>query len=156
MDSRIDADVLQDAIETQFQCAQCGHCCKGDGLVRIGPVEADRAAVAVGLTRHRFLKAYTLRIDQKQWIVRDRWVPSPHPAGEKEKWCIFLERGSDGLYRCQLHHAKPDQCQSFPAKWRNPDSLTTCVGLRHLLALLRRSNPTVPATEDPSPASMER
>lgn len=140
---------LQQAIENEFQCTRCGHCCKGDGIVRIGVQEADKMAQALGLTRHQFLKTYATRYGERAWVLRDRLVASPDPRGEPEKWCIFLERGSDGLYGCRVNGAKPRQCEDFPAKWRNLDSLTTCVGLRVLAAALRRRRQVESASQNP-------
>jgi Fe-S-cluster containining protein len=139
---RLSDDELQSAIESEFECARCGHCCKGDGLVHVGPAELDRAAEHLGLSRRQFVKQYATRVDDQQWILRDKMVPTPSRPGVRgkgeEKWCIFLEIMPDGLYGCTINEAKPDQCASFPRKWRNDDSLQTCVGLRALVAKLRR------------------
>lgn len=135
---RIDDNTLQEAIETRFQCARCGHCCKGDGVVRFGPAEAGRLADKLGLTRHQFLKTYALRLGAKEWVLRDKMVPMPGAPGGVEQWCIFLERDHEGLYLCSVNEAKPRQCHDFPAKWVNNDSLETCAGLRILAAQLRR------------------
>jgi uncharacterized protein len=151
MVTRIGVEALQDAIEAQFSCAQCGHCCKGEGLVKINWSEAGRIASALGLTRHRFFKTYAIQVSQNEWILRDRMVPSPNPLGGEEKWCIFLEQRADGLYQCLPHQAKPDQCHGFPANWRNPDSVATCVGLRHLTAQLRRRDSREAQAENPGP-----
>ena len=35
----------------------------------------------------------------------------------------------------QIHAAKPSQCQGFPMKWRPPDALDICAGLRHAAGL---------------------
>ncbi len=135
--------VLQHAIETRFVCHRCGHCCKGDGLVQFGPLEADRMADHLGLSRRQFLKQFALRVEDDQWILRDRFVQDARTGGRREQWCIFLERDADGRYGCRVNPAKPDQCGSFPAQWRNPDSLQTCVGLRRLLADLK-AEPAAP------------
>lgn len=130
---------LRRAIDEQFQCARCGRCCKGDGIVRFQQAEAEQMAQALGESYHHFLKTYAIRIGQHSWMLHDRMVPiDSRPGGAEEKWCIFLERSEDGLYGCRLHEAKPDQCRSFPAQWLNEDSLSTCVGLRLLTAALRR------------------
>lgn len=129
MPPRIHPDVLQEAIENEFKCERCGNCCKGDGAVRIGPAEADRMARHLGLPRRKFLKQYARQITPEQW-----WLIN---HDNEELWCIFLVRDAEGLYGCQVNEAKPDQCRSFPAKWRNSDSLRTCAGLRALTAKLR-------------------
>lgn len=126
---RIPPDVLQDAIEKEFACERCGHCCTGDGAVRIGPAEADRMARHLGLPRRKFLKQYAKQVGPDQWWLLDQDNP--------EQWCVFLFKDSDGLFGCRVNEAKPDQCRSFPARWRNPGSLRTCAGLRTLVAKLR-------------------
>ena len=140
-------DALEQAIQTRFQCQRCGHCCKGDGVVRVGPAEVDRMAAALGLSREAFTKTYAVKIGRERWRLKDRWVEAPDADRgngrvrrtplPKEPWCIFLERGADGLYGCQVNAVKPDQCAAFPARWRNEDSLQTCAGLRRLTAELR-------------------
>ncbi len=142
-------DQLQQVIEKEFQCARCGHCCKGDGLVEIGPPEADRMAGLLGLTRRKFLRNFALRIKANHWMLRDKMVNGPNPNADREQWCIFLERGPDGLYGCRVNEAKPDQCREFPVGWRNPDSLRTCAGLRAMMARLRRRETSSSSVRDP-------
>ncbi len=140
MGFQIDEDRLNEAIDREFSCARCGNCCKGDGLVRFGAAEADRMAALLGLTRRRFVKEYAIRVEAEQWIMRDKMVDPPG-GREREQWCIFLERGPDGLYGCGVNSAKPDQCASFPRAWRNDDTMQTCAGMRILMAKLRRRPP---------------
>ena len=137
----MDDDILQEAIDTQFECARCGQCCKGEGIVRFGPAMADRMARALGLKRQAFIDRFAVVTGPEQYWLQDRLVDSPYPDAPPETWCVFLQRTPDGLFGCRLYQAKPDQCRRFPAKWRNPDSLRTCVGLRRLVARLRRATP---------------
>jgi hypothetical protein len=132
----VSADRLQQAIETHFQCQRCGNCCKGDGLVHFGADEAQAMADALGVTRAAFLRRHAVKVEPGRWILKDRIV-KPTPSAPREIWCIFLQQGADGRYGCQINEAKPDQCREFPARWRNPDSLTDCAGLRLLLRQLR-------------------
>lgn len=139
MGTPIGDETLHRVLDERFQCARCGCCCKGDGIVRLGRLEVERMALAMGQTRHRFLKTYTLRIERGAWILKDRWAwPRGIVQGPSEKWCIFLDQAADGSYLCHLEAAKPEQCRGFPAQWVNDDSLNTCVGLRILAAALRR------------------
>jgi Fe-S-cluster containining protein len=132
---------LQQAIEHDFQCQRCGNCCKGDGLVHFGAREAQRMADALKITRASFLRRYAINVERGQWVLKDRGVQiSPNV---RELWCIFLRRDPDGLYACDINRAKPDQCREFPAKWRNPDSLRSCAGLRLLMRGLREADKTV-------------
>lgn len=128
---------LQKAIEERFECLRCGNCCKGDGVVRIGPEELKRMAAKLGITEKAFIKQYTMIYGEQEWWLIDKIVEE---HGEQIKWCIFLEIMDDGLYGCRVNEAKPDQCASFPAKWRNNDSLRSCAGLRALRAELRKTS----------------
>jgi Fe-S-cluster containining protein len=110
------------------------------GLVRIGAAEADRLAGALGLGREEFVRLYAVPTGRERWRLKDRFVEIAGPDGSsrrREQWCIFLERGEDGLYGCRVNAVKPDQCAGFPARWRNEDTLRTCAGLRRLLSELR-------------------
>lgn len=117
---------LQTAIEQEFACHRCGACCKGEGVVRIGRVEADRMAKHLGLTRRKFLSLYARRASPNSWWLID--------IDNEEKWCVFLTRDEQGRYGCKVNPVKPNQCASFPARWRNPDSFKSCEGLKALLA----------------------
>jgi len=132
--AKLSADdiAFQEAIATRFECTRCGNCCKGDGLVHINPEEADRLAGALGLARENFIREYAVRLGKDRWRLKDKWIPSPNHSQPAEQWCIFLERDAAGLYGCSVNAAKPDQCASFPAGWRNPDSIRACPGLRIL------------------------
>ena len=136
MPAPIDRKIMQNAIEQEFHCLQCGHCCKGTGLVHIGPEETERMARYLDLSPEEFLKAHALEDGPGHWVLRDKWVDPPH-GGKSELWCKFLEVDAQGLYICSVNPTKPDQCASFPAKWRNHDSLRTCAGLRALTARVR-------------------
>ena len=139
MTTRIDEETLSDAIRTRFECLRCGHCCQGDGIVTFNAVKAGAMARLLGLTRRQFLKTYAIRVKTGQWMLKDRMVKTGNPNQPGEKWCIFLEQDSSGLYQCRVNESKPDQCDSFPTQWRNTDSLKTCAGLRNLTAALRRA-----------------
>ena len=99
--------------ERQFQCARCGRCCKGDGIVRVDPDEAAPMARALGLSPSRFLKDFALQVQPRSWILQDRMNPTANAGGEGEKWCVMLKRCPDGLYGCRLQEVKPRQCRNF-------------------------------------------
>lgn len=122
---------LKQAIEKDFTCARCGFCCKGDGLVHCSAAEIERLAAQVGLTRRQFVRRFAVR-QGNEWILKDKLIFSDNPSAKPEKWCVFLDRGNDGLYGCIVDDAKPEQCKQFPARWVNPDSMETCAGLRQL------------------------
>lgn len=133
-DEPIDIDDLQAAIEKDFVCARCGHCCKGDGVVRFGAAEAEAMARLLAMPRRKFLKTYAIQAGRGEWWLRDKMVRTAHAHAPEEKWCVFLEIMADGLHGCRLQDAKPRQCGVFPARWRNGDSLKTCLGLRRLIS----------------------
>ena len=135
----IDPLRLQDAMETRFQCLQCGNCCKGPGLVHVDENETQRLADHLKLDVPAFRERYALEREPGHWVLRDKQMPAPG-SRQQELWCIFLDRLPDGKYICQVNAAKPDQCASFPAAWRNQDSLRSCAGLRAMVAELRRED----------------
>ena len=133
-------ELIQTAIEEDFECLRCGNCCKGDGLVTIGRRELRAMAAEMRLTPEEFVEEYAIRTGPGRWILRDKWVDTGHPgAPRREQWCILLDREPDGRYRCRVNEGKPDQCRSFPARWRNQDSLRSCAGLRAMMRRLRES-----------------
>lgn len=131
---------LRQAIDNHFACARCGACCKGDGLVHCSAAEIERLADQVGMTRRQFVRRFAVR-ERDEWILKDKLIFSGNPSARPEKWCVFLDRGADGLYGCIVDDAKPEQCKEFPAKWINPDSMQTCVGLRNLKKSQSDRNP---------------
>jgi Fe-S-cluster containining protein len=136
MEARTPAQRLRQAIEREFACRRCGACCKGEGLVHVGAPEADAMAKALGVDRDAFLAQFASSDGPGRWVLQDKIVKLG-PAGPSETWCVFLERRADGHYGCQVNQAKPRQCATFPATWRNPDSMSDCVGLR----LIRERTP---------------
>lgn len=132
MPTDIDEEKIQQAIESEFQCHRCGNCCKGDGVVKFGRREAGRMAKHLGMSRTAFIERYAVSVAPATWWLRDQ--------DNEEQWCIFLRRDADGLYGCEVNEAKPDQCGSFPARWRNGDSYEDCAGLRALIERLEKSN----------------
>lgn len=94
----------------------------------------------LGMPRRKFLKQYAKQVAPEEWLLLNH--------DNAELWCIFLVRDATGLYGCQVNEAKPDQCGSFPAKWRNSDSLRTCAGLKTLVAKLRKAEEERAATTD--------
>ncbi len=107
----------------EFVCARCGNCCRGEGIVRVTPVEAQAIAQFLGLSLEEFTARYTR--DAEAAADRDkgvRWLlDKPGPLQE----CIFLE---DNL--CRIHPVKPHRCRTFPLEWRTPDILDYCVGMQ--------------------------
>lgn len=122
----IPAGEIEEAVRTEFRCRRCGVCCMGEGIVDVGEAEVDRMAAQLRMPRRKFLRAYAVPLRPGRWRLVDQ--------ANDELWCVFLERGPDGLFGCRVNAAKPDQCRTFPERWRNPDSFRTCEGLRAVMA----------------------
>ncbi len=107
----------------EFVCARCGNCCRGEGIVRIHPEEAQRICEFLGLSLDEFIASYTRVPDDPEDAARGvRWLlDKPGPLRE----CIFLE-GNE----CRIHPVKPERCRTFPLAWRTPDILDYCVGMQ--------------------------
>lgn len=87
-----------------FQCQNCGNCCRQDGYVRLKEDEIDRIAAFLNLSVEEFTKKYTrLTIDRQALSLIDK------PDGA----CIFLETTG-----CSINPVKPEQCLDFPLKWK--------------------------------------
>lgn len=96
-----------------FECKRCGNCCRGDGFVKITPVDARRIANFLNITLPEFYRIYTVKFYNVTWL-----------KDKLNKDCIFLENNL-----CLIHPAKPTQCRDFPLKWRTPDIASYCQGL---------------------------
>ena len=140
---KVERKELLQAISGHFECQRCGHCCKGDGQVRFGVDEAHRMADHLGLKLKDFLGKYALKIGPGRYMLKDRWAEDHETGLGREQWCVHLFRGDDGRYGCCVNNVKPDQCESFPYKWRNADSFRTCAGLRLMGALLRAGRQSI-------------
>ena len=107
----------------EFACARCGNCCRGDGYVRVTPDDIIRMAMQLSITVTEFQSAYTRPPEiLAQAEVGDLWLlDKPGPQQE----CIMLE---DNL--CKVHRSKPVQCVGFPMKWRTPDIMDYCEGMK--------------------------
>ena len=97
-------------------------------------------AAKLEMPQRRFLKEFAIRVDEGNWMLRDRMVAPDRPGLPKEQWCIFLERDRDGRYGCRVDlPPSPTNAAAFLTQWRNPDSTTTCAGLRLLLRRMRET-----------------
>ena len=95
-----------------FQCKRCGRCCTGDGYVNLTVPECERIAKYLDLPLEEFLEDYTI-----QDVGFERYLVD---ADGDDMPCIFLERDAKGLSSCRIQGpAKPEQCKTFPMKWRD-------------------------------------
>jgi len=107
----------------EFACARCGNCCRGDGYVRCTPDDITRMANHLDIAREEFVNLYTRQPEiAAQAEIGDLWlIDKPGPEQE----CIMLENNL-----CRVHQAKPVQCIGFPMKWRTPDVMDYCEGMK--------------------------
>lgn len=107
----------------EFACARCGNCCRGDGYVRVTPDDLSRMADHLGMTVEDFIRQYTRTPEEATHAAAgDLWLLDK-PGPEQE--CIMLENNL-----CRVHRAKPVQCVGFPLKWRTPDVMDYCEGMK--------------------------
>ncbi len=107
----------------EFACARCGNCCRGDGYVRVTPDDINRMADALQMPVAQFIETYARTPEiASQAAEGDLWLLDK-PGPEQE--CIMLEGNL-----CRVHKAKPVQCVGFPMKWRTPDIMDYCEGMR--------------------------
>lgn len=91
--------------------------------MRITADEANRIAEYLGLEIHNFRTTYTRPPDDPaQAAAGDLYLlEKPGPGQE----CIMLEENL-----CRINPVKPSQCVGFPLKWRTPDIMDYCEGMR--------------------------
>lgn len=107
----------------EFVCLCCGNCCRGDGIVRVRPAEANRIAAYLGLSVAEFYARFTREPDIPDEAASGvRWLVDKPGKGQE---CVFLEEN-----RCGIHPVKPEKCRTFPLAWRTHDVLEYCAGLR--------------------------
>ena len=107
----------------EFECHRCGNCCRGDGFVEMSADDIARAAALLERAPAAFVAEFcAVQRDGRVHLI---------DQGDALQSCVFLT--ADNL--CRVHAAKPAQCQGFPMKWRPPDALELCAGLRHAAGL---------------------
>lgn len=106
-----------------FECKRCGRCCTGEGYVNIGPEECRRIAEYLEISLEEFLDKYTVyREGYDRWLIDGEGEEQP---------CIFLEYDENGLSACRIQgEAKPEQCKTFPMKWRIPGFQNWCAAFK--------------------------
>ncbi len=106
-----------------FRCHMCGNCCRGEGYVRITPAEALAIASFLGIGLAAFLSRYVRcpeipeHVDAGDWWLIDKVQRDPE--------CIFLADS-----RCRIDAVKPRHCRDFPMRWRTPNVLDYCKGMK--------------------------
>lgn len=102
-----------------FQCRQCGACCKIEGIVRLKDDDTAKIAAHLGLSETDFIARETeIAPDRKGLVLKDC------PDGA----CAMLDENN----RCKIYPVRPEKCRTFPYDWVNDNSLTYCPGLKDL------------------------
>jgi Fe-S-cluster containining protein len=114
----IRGEVIVDGVNLtrDFRCHCCGHCCRGNGYVKLTRADEVRLAEHLGLALSVFRERYCIEEWSGAHILQD------HAESDA---CIFLDEATN---RCTVHAVKPEQCVGFPFKWRAPDFFETCEG----------------------------
>ena len=87
-----------------FQCQECGTCCRWSGFVIVTPKDIKRLANYLKISETIFIEKYTtLAPNRNQLTLID------HEDGS----CIFLQED-----RCKVYQARPEQCRNFPFTWQ--------------------------------------
>ena len=95
-----------------FECKQCGNCCKWKGIVKVSIGEAKKISAFLKLSLEEFCDRYTnLRPDRQGLILKEK----------EDGSCIFLADN-----RCSINAVKPSQCLDFPIKWQVADINKLC------------------------------
>ena len=98
-----------------FQCRQCGACCRQAGFVYLGRGDAERLAAHLKMDVYSFTESYALLMD-RQHLALKKYA---------DETCVFLKPSG-----CSVYEARPAQCREFPLNWKTENSLTYCEGLK--------------------------
>ncbi|OPY26216.1 MAG: Flagellin N-methylase [Methanocella sp. PtaU1.Bin125] len=86
----------------QFQCKQCGSCCKSDSMIPLTLDDIFRIADFLDLGPDEFMSRYCTEVSHGNSV--------PMPYLKRENGCPFLD---DGL--CSIHFVKPLLCKYMPS-----------------------------------------
>lgn len=85
----------------RFKCTQCGDCCTGAaGYVWVNKKEIEQLAALLGMEVASFEKSYVRTIGIRKSLVE-------YASGD----CVFFDTDSR---KCNVYHARPRQCRSWP------------------------------------------
>jgi Fe-S-cluster containining protein len=83
----------------QFECTQCGKCCKWEGVVNLTPEDIERLAKHEGVEKSEYIEKYT----NGGKILKDK---------DDSKECVYLKDN-----KCSVWEKKPEQCDKYPTKY---------------------------------------
>ncbi len=95
-------------------CLKCMKCCKGEGFVFLKESEIKQISDFLGIKPEVFLEKFC---ENKMGRV----VLKSKPNSE----CIFLTKSG-----CKIYPVRPEQCKTFPFKWKYPGAESECLLLR--------------------------
>ena len=98
-----------------FQCRQCGSCCRQAGFVYLRAGDAERLAKSLGMDVYAFTEAHCLLLDRQHLALKKN----------PDEICLFLTRAG-----CEVYDARPAQCRDFPLSWKTEKSLDYCKGMK--------------------------
>ncbi len=100
---------------SEFECVQCGVCCRWGGYVYITQDDVRRIANYLSMPEFAFVNTYAEMIHRPRLTLKT-----------KEDGRCILQEGD----RCSVHSAKPKQCVSFPDHWKIKDIESFCNGYK--------------------------
>ena len=93
----------------RFKCTECGKCCTGSpGYVWVTEEDIEAMAKELNLSINVFVKKY-LRFKEGRYALIEE--------ESKSYDCVFLKDK-----KCQIYHARPKQCRTFPWWVQNLES----------------------------------
>mmetsp|Transcript_1137 Transcript_1137/g.1461 ORF Transcript_1137/g.1461 Transcript_1137/m.1461 type:complete len:386 (-) Transcript_1137:22-1179(-) len=88
-----------------FECTECGKCCKVKGDVILNENEAVSVSQSLGIDIETFRDVYTTETSAENWVRLKS-------SEDGEKGCVFLDK-SDGK-TCLIYEHRPTQCRTYP------------------------------------------
>lgn len=99
---------LAEKIEEQFDCTQCGNCCKV-ATARLSERDVEKLSKHLGVKPGQFLRDYTERSAEEGLILK-----------RTANGCVFLEGTM-----CSVYDARPHSCEDFPHTVRGDGSFVS-------------------------------
>lgn len=85
----------------RFKCTECGKCCTGaPGFIWVSEHEISEMAQFLAISVELFKRKYVRKRDNRYALVEKK---------SQNNDCIFLKDK-----KCQIYHARPLQCRTFP------------------------------------------
>ena len=109
-------------MKDNFECEECGNCCKGRGYVYLTPEDQARLQEKLNMNSIDFREQFTVVYD-RQTVLKSK----------RDNQCIFLDKN-----HCKVYDARPIQCRRWPF-WKEiiekkefEESQKYCKGLENL------------------------